>query len=250
MNAVSQNRLLAGLWALTVLLSAPDIGARQAEPTGARPAATRPTAAEPFEARSLEADCEMLRQTMLDARIATDRPRPGPALWASDAGIAFSRWLAEWLEHVLPGFTRLWTPLLEPALKVALAVLAAMLLAFLVRLAFERRRRARVRSPEPVRVLDAAGDETAERDWDGELRLRLESGDVAAAVEALWWWLARRLVADRAAPSWTSRELIRAAGRRDLRAQVRRLDRMMYGAAQPEAGDVSRLWGELREAVG
>ncbi len=82
------------------------------------------------------------------------------------------------------------------------------------------------------------------------MRRRLEAGDVSAAVEALWWWLASGLVADRAEPSWTSRELVARAGRQDLLADVRRLDRMMYGAARPSADDVSRLWSDLREAVG
>lgn len=195
-------------------------------------------------------DREQLRQVMLDARIATDRSKPSLALWARDAGVAFSRWMSEWMERVLPGFARVAMPWVEPAMMILLALLAAILFALLARYAFDRWRR-RMPGPSPdVEPLAAAAKPAAERDWAGELRRRLANGDAAGGIEALWWWLASRLVADRAEPSWTSRELVARAGRRDLLAAVRRLDRMMYGAAQPSAGEVGRLWSDLEEAVG
>ncbi len=258
MSIVRSDRLMGGLTvagalAVLLLIPVPETEARQDEvrPTAAQPTEAQPPAARPPEARPLEADRELLRHTMTGARIVTDRSRPGLAQWASDAGIAFSRWLAGWMERVLPGFTRLWAPFLEPALMVLLALLAALLLAFLVRFALQCRRRARARVPDPaVQHLGAADGPAATRHWEGELRRRLARGDVAAATRALWWWLASRLVADRAEPSWTSRELVARAGRRDLRAEVRRLDRMMYGAARPRAIEVGDLWDDLREAVG
>ena len=73
---------------------------------------------------------------------------------------------------------------------------------------------------------------------------------MTASTEALWWWLAGVLVGDRAEASWTSRELVARAGRRDLLADVRRLDRLMYGAGRRRIEDVRDLWRALRTAVG
>ncbi len=197
------------------------------------------------------ADQEQLRQVILEARIATGRPKPGLSLWARDAGSAVSRWMAEWMERTLPRFARLAAPFFEPAVMLLLALLTAVVLAFLARFALERWRRRRQAAEEPaVRDLGAAGEPAAARDWEAELRRRLDGHDVTAAIEALWWWLAGRLVGQRAEPSWTSRELVQRAGRRDLLRDVRRLDRMMYGAGQPSTGDVGRLWNDLREDVG
>ncbi len=209
----------------------------------ANPAAARP---EP-----LAADPERLRRTMAEARVATGRPRPGLSLWARDAGAAFSHWMADWMQRTLPRYARRLAPFFEPAVMVLLALLSALLLAFLASVALDRWRRRRQAETEPaVRSLAATGEPQAARDWEAEIRRRLADADVAAAIEALWWWLASRLVGERAEPSWTSRELIQRAGRRDLRTAVRRLDRMIYGGGRPETGDVRRLWRDLREAVG
>ncbi len=198
----------------------------------------------------LAADQEQLRELMFEARISTSRPNPSLSLWARDAGSAFSQWMARWMERALPRFTRLAAPFFEPAVMLLLALLSAVLLTFLARFALERWRYRRQAAAEPpARDLGAEGEPAAERDWEAELRRCLDGRDVTAAVEALWWWLAGRL-GQRAEPSWTSRELIHRAHRRDLLPGVRRLDRMMYGAGRPEGGDVSRLWRDLREAVG
>ena len=198
---------------------------------------------------ALEGDRDQLRQVMLEARIATDRSRPGLTLWARDAGVAFSRWMSGWMERVLPGFARVAMPYVEPALIVILALLATVLLIFLARFALDRwRRRAPAANPGVV-DLGATVKPPAARDWGEELRRRLASGDVAGGIEALWWWLASRLVADRAKPSWTSRELVTRAGRRDLLSAVRRLDRMMYGAARPSTDEIGRLRNDLEEAM-
>ncbi len=234
----------AGVLAALMLVGVSETEARQ--PADARePPAARP----PGSLVSLEADHELLRQVMVESRVATDRSRPGLTLWAQDAGLAFSRWMAGVVERALPGFNRWLVPFIEPAMRLLLMLLVAVLLIFLTRYAFERWRRRTPATREPVQHLGAAADAAAARDWEGELRRQLERGDVAASTRALWWWLAGCLVGDRAEPSWTSRELAAKAGRRDLSAGVRRLDRMMYGAARPQAGDVRRLWSDLREMV-
>ncbi len=225
---------------------------------GAEPAAPEPllaqqgdaAASDPAGPEPLIADQDQLRQVMVEARVATGRPRPGLSLWARDAGAAFSHWMAGWMEQNLPRFARLWAPFFEPAVMLLLALLAAVVLAFLARLALDRwRRRAPAETAPAARDPGAAGAPAAARDWEAELRRRLERRDAAGAIEALWWWLAERLVGERAEPSWTSRELIYRAGRRDLLSGVRRLDRMMYGTGRTQTGDVGRLWNDLKAAV-
>ena len=208
-----------------------------------------PTIADEETVRPEIADRDVLRQAMLEARIETTQPRPGLSLYVRDAATAFSQHLAQWMERVLPRFVRRAAPLLEPVMMFLLGLLALILVILLVRVAFTHRRRRPVEAP-PVQDLGAADAPPAGRDWESELRRHLDHGDAPAAIEALWWWLATGLAGDRAQPSWTSRELVVQAGRRELLKDVRRLDRMMYGAVQPSTSDVGRLWHDLWEAVG
>ncbi len=154
------------------------------------------------------------------------------------------------MERVLPGFNRWLVPFIEPATKFLLALLAVVLFVFLMRFIAERWRHHEPATPDAIQHLDARDEESVAMDWEGELKRHLETGDVAAATQALWWWLAGRLAADRAEPSWTSRELVVRAGRHDLLTDVRRLDRMIYGLRRPSPGELRRLWGDLREVVG
>jgi hypothetical protein len=64
---------------------------------------------------------------------------------------------------------------------------------------------------------------------------------VEAALEAVWWWLAVSTMSREVDASWTSRELLEAAGRPDLRPLARDLDRMAYGPTRPSPGDVRQL---------
>ncbi len=241
-------RFIVGLgWLATLLLMPESMGEGVPSPE-VRPLEARPAEVRPPAARSLEADRQQLRQVMIETGIVTDPPRPGLTLWLRDITAAFSRWLADRMASVLPRLAQRVVPFFEPILILLLGFLTVVLFAFLVRFAFDRRQR-RAPSPDPTAILPAA-EATPARDWEAELRRRLAGGDVVAAIEALWWWLASGLVGEQAEPSWTSRELVVKAGRRDLLADVRRLDRMMYGTARPSADDVDRLWSDLRGLVG
>ncbi|MCP4657846.1 MAG: hypothetical protein GY856_20760, partial [bacterium] len=103
----------------------------------------------------------------------------------------------------------------------------------------------------PIRVLPPTerSDGRSQERWEAELGRHLAGGDVTAALEALWWWLACGLLPRDVDPSWTTRELISHAGRWDLAAWVRRLDRMIYGAEPPAVDEVRRFWGDLREVL-
>ncbi|RMH23143.1 MAG: hypothetical protein D6696_01560, partial [Acidobacteria bacterium] len=53
----------------------------------------------------------------------------------------------------------------------------------------------------------------------------------------------------RVAATRTGRELVVAAGRTDLLANVRTLDRLRYGTAPPAVEAVRRCWRQLAEAL-
>lgn len=97
------------------------------------------------------------------------------------------------------------------------------------------------RQPEAVEKQDS--------DWRREIEARLLRGDVAAALEALWWWLARALCGPRADASWTSRELLFQAGRGDLRPLANTLDRLVYGAGSPHPDEVRRLLARFEDSL-
>lgn len=198
--------------------------------------------------------------------IQTVPDRPGLVRYALDLGATLVDAIERFFERYRPGtFDDLFAVARVGAL-ILLAVALALLTATVVRALLDSRRR---RQPAPeadavVPVAAAAADRPGGRSraaWAEELRRRLESDDAAGACHALWWWLAAVLVpgvAEAALPraalpvgaSWTSRELVARAGRADLSAPVRRLDRMLYGAARPGVEDVRRLWADLEEAVG
>jgi hypothetical protein len=205
--------------------------------------------AAPFQTRP--ADRGTLEQVIAESRATTSPPRPGPSRYVRDAGITFSEWLAAVVERLLPGFGRAAEWFLAAAWGLLLAVLAG--LAVLLGIGLARRwwpdrsaPRPPPGSPLPAPAVPGAGSAEA---WETELRRRLAGGDVAAAVEALWWWLASVLTAGDVDPSWTSLELVVHAGRTDLGPWIRRLDRMIYGRESPPAEDVRHLFDDLRTAA-
>lgn len=86
-------------------------------------------------------------------------------------------------------------------------------------------------------------------DWEAELEARLGRGEVHGALEALWWWLAQKLGSSRADGTFTTRELVLAAGRRDLLRAVGPLDRLLYADVVAAEGDVRRVHQGIRAAL-
>jgi len=196
------------------------------------------------------ADREALAGVVAEHRVETSPPRPPLARYAGDLSRAFFAWLEDLLERNLPGVDPRFGAVVEVLLYGLTAVVVGVLAYFLVRMLYRRRRRRSETAaetagePEPV----VAVPREVER-WEEELRRRLSAADATGAVEALWWWLATFLLPVEVQPSWTSRELVTRAGRPDLAPQVRRLDRLIYGAGSPTAEAVRRLHRELREAL-
>lgn len=152
-------------------------------------------------------------------------------------------------ELLMAGARTLHVP--AAALWGAVALFAALVVLLIGRSLLVRLRR---RSPRAGRVgADEVTSPEMPRDaagWRAELERRLAAGQVAGALEALWWWLARSLAGDDAEPDWTSRDLVARSSRDDLRGLVRRLDAFTYGPRRPAVEDLRGLVGRLEEVLG
>ena len=106
----------------------------------------------------------------------------------------------------------------------------------------------------PVDAASAASDpappsSAGPADWLRELERRLDAGDVAGALEALWWFLARSISSGEVRPSWTSGELLARSRRHELRPFAVQLDRFRYGPRGPSPSDVRDLAVRLEQAL-
>jgi hypothetical protein len=140
----------------------------------------------------------------------------------------------------------LWVGLARLLVGIALVVLFAVV----VRLLAARRGRGRPaqEAPQPARVSAPAPARDAAA-WRAELERLLAAGEVAAALEAAWWWLARALLGERVDPSFTGRELVERSGRRDLLPLIRRFDVLAYGPRRPEPEEVRGFAARLAEVL-
>jgi hypothetical protein len=136
-------------------------------------------------------------------------------------------------------------------LLVGLAALATLVTIGLVVRALRRRREGTVLAGDPATTaapvaVDRAADPAA---WRRRLEEHLGRGDIAEALDALWWWLATSVAREPVDPSWTTRELLARAGRSDLRGFSIALDRLAYAAARPQTGDVRAFLDRLQAAL-
>jgi hypothetical protein len=191
------------------------------------------------------ADQELMRRVLEEQAVARVLPTPS---WS------------EYLLHVVrtaletvmgPLFRYL--PMAGVARVLLIAVLAVAVLALvalLVRVVRRRARRAAQPDPEaaagPPPAPPRAPDPAA---WRMQLDAHLGRGDVAAALDALWWWLATTVARGAVDPSWTTRELLARAGRTDLGALSGALDRLTYAAARPQPADVRAFALRLEAAL-
>lgn len=163
--------------------------------------------------------------------------------------------LAEWLGDALSRtFETLPVPagLGRAAAFTLLTLLAAWLLFVLIRWSLRRGRQDADAgsSPAPVRTEEGAPvPDRGAAAWRRRLDEHLAGGRVAEALEALWWWLARSLVGERADPSWTAAELVRASERTDLAPLLRHLEAFEYGPVPPRIDDVEALTRRLEGAL-
>lgn len=238
-------------WSLLLLLAGQAIAA---QPTDAaeedpRAAETRPSSSHSSPQPAF-AERQSLRQISAKFRVETQRPRPGLSRFIQDAGTAFGGWLDRALRTYLPSASNFANAPIERFLRIVLSILTILLAAAVLRFAATRWSRRTPTGDPRITPLSTPEHPDPGPRWDRELEKRMADGDAGGAALALWWWLAGRLVGEEAQPSWTSRELIRRAGRIDLMPTIRRLDRVLYGAEKPSIAGVRQLWSELKEVTG
>jgi hypothetical protein len=196
------------------------------------------------------ADPAALREALAQAKAAQELPGPSFGEYLFD----FFRKLEE-LGSSVAGRALPWAdqPLVEQV--VIYAALSAALLAALAVLwvavrhwRAERGRRAGGEMVAGLLVADAPALPDGDAAWwRAELARRLAAGALRPALEAAWWWTARRLDPPGLDPSWTTGDLVRRGGARAgaLRAPLRRLDRQLWGGGTTSRGDVEAVVAEL-----
>ncbi len=196
------------------------------------------------------ADGEMVRRILAETGVAT-----------KPAGPPLTAYLGVWIEAVMRWAAGLFAErpgLADGILSAALiiAILTVALALTLVALSIVRRVRGRgPRGPSVPRLGWTEIPEGAPplRDrlaWKAEIEARLARGDIAGALEAFWWWLASSLTLESDVDaSWTTRELLVKARRRELLGLGSRLDVLMYGPRIPSPEDVTACLARFEEKL-
>lgn len=197
-----------------------------------------------WPAPAIEADRALVEEAVRQGGVATERLSPRVADYAYE----LTAYLGGLLERLIKAAGGAVPESFGVGCLGFIVVLALLLACWLALRMWLRRSK---KEPAAVELAPASSAPALPpgADWEGELEGRLVRGEVHAALEALWWWLAGRLGAPAAESSWTTRELVARAGRRDLLRLVTPLDRLIYGAGQPTAGEVRGLFDTLRAAL-
>jgi hypothetical protein len=207
-------------------------------------AALGPKAAAPAFAFH-SADAKLLDRVLAETEVVRQPPSPSLTGYVGAWNEAIAHWIVEFF-NARPGVARSIVFAVEIA-GIAIVVVAVVMLAVIL----SRRLRPRRAPVEPTppgwsRVPAAAAAGRDPSFWKSEIEARLARGDVAGALEALWWWLAASLLpGKRVDTSWTTRELFAQARRPELFSMLATLDVLMYGRGAPSAGAVSACVSRL-----
>jgi hypothetical protein len=197
---------------------------------------------------SATADAEVLQRVLRESGVDQTVATPS---WG-DYAAALLEALFQWARGHVPdvGFLKGLSNLVGPGLVVAVIVAVVIVLLTVARTLHSSRQR-RGRGPVAVRTVPTppVTPERGREGWRRELDRRLAAGDLAGALEALWWWFARGLTADRVDPAWTSGELLAHVRRPDLHPLALTLDRFLYGPARPRAQDIDQFVRRAEEAL-
>jgi hypothetical protein len=194
------------------------------------------------------ADAEVLQRVLRESGV--DQTVAAPS-WGG-YGVAvlerFFRWVNGHWPHL--GFLERLSGLVGPGLILAVIGLVVLVLVLVARSMLDARRR-RAAAPSPVLTIPTRTPvlEKSREGWRQEIERRLAAGDLAGALEALWWWFARALTSARVDPAWTSRELLAHARRPDLGGLALGLDRLLYGPSRPRAEDIDGFLRHAEEAL-
>ena len=207
--------------------------------------AARGTSAFTFQS----ADSDLVRRILAETGVVREPARPSVGGYVSAWAEAIARWISDFFS-ARPELAEGIVSAMELVAIGVVATAAALLIAIVLRRASRRKTSApgppaawsRIPEPAPASLDRAA--------WRGELDARLSRGDVAGALEALWWWLAASLGMDVAVdPSWTTRELLLKARRPELLGSSARLDVLMYGRGAPSERDVRTCLARFEEVL-
>lgn len=190
------------------------------------------------------ADRALLERILQESAVQRQASPPSLGEYAAALQEALVGWLSR---HAPPLASFLDSRVAEVLLWLGVAAVLAGLVVHLLRRLQGRPVAAPDLALPPVRK--ESGPERDPAAWRRELEARLLRGDVAAALEALWWWLARSLCGPRVDASWTSRELLDEARRADLRPLANALDRLAYGERTPTDAEVRGLLGRFEESL-
>ncbi|HKD18458.1 MAG TPA: hypothetical protein VKG23_11375 [Thermoanaerobaculia bacterium] len=197
------------------------------------------------------ADPGVLREVLAQARVVQTPAGPRLGSYFAALAAALVRWIARAF-HTRPELSE------SIALAVsvtALALLAAALSVLAIwlwrRLAARRSAPAAAESPSEWQTAPDPASARGDRSrWRSRIDELLSAGDVAGALEAVWWWFASSLDLDGAIDgSWTTRELLRRAGRPELSPSASTLDLLMYGRRVPSPADVVSCVGRLEKIL-
>lgn len=190
------------------------------------------------------ADRALLERILRESGLARQASPPSLAEYAA----AIQEALMDWFAGRAPSLA--WLLDSRVAQAVLWLVVAAILAGLTVQLLRWRHGRPAAAPSLALRPPRKEGlPESDHAAWRREIEARLLRGDVAGALEAVWWWLARSLCGPAADASWTSRELVAQARRGDLRSLTNALDRMAYGERAPSAAEVRGLLARFEESL-
>lgn len=192
------------------------------------------------------ADPGMVRQILGQTGVATKPDGPTLTSYLGALIEALVRWIS--------GRPGLASGILYAALAIAIGTVAfALTLAVLSIIRRVRFGGTRGPSAPQLRGIEIPEDASPMRDrfaWKAEIEARLSRGDIAGALEALWWWLASSLPLESDADaSWTTRELLVKARRRELLNLGGTLDVLMYGPRTPLPEDVTTCLTRFEERL-
>lgn len=191
---------------------------------------------------------DVLENVLAQTRVARSPARASVAAYLDAWSEAFTRWLS----HLFSGQAALLEGVGKGLLAVTVLVVAAALAIAVLTIVRAVRRRGRAGALAPESAAAHAGRSVPAPDvaaWRLEILARLGRGDVTAALEALWWWLARSLAGGGADPSWTTRELLVRVRRPDLLDLAGDLDILMYAPSRPAPADVTACLERFERAV-
>jgi hypothetical protein len=196
--------------------------------------------------RYAAADPELVRRILEESGVDQRVPAPGLSAYAQAIVEALWRRLTELLRPLGPQLL----PHME-WLALALAAAVVLFLVILLVRSVVRRRPAIKDAPAPL-LAEEKEQPHQGRDREGWRRAfeeRCARGDIAGALEAIWWFLATSIAPREVDPAWTSRELLVESSRQDLTPLARGLDRMIYGSLRPAVPELRLFFGRMREAL-